>query len=65
MGSSAASPNHPNPWPHDRDHTFVVLAAEFLRDAVIDLKRVWEARGRVSRAVCEVVDDGGPKIAFR
>lgn len=57
--------HQPRPRLHERDRAFMVLAVEFLRDEVIDLKRVWEARSRVSRAVCAVLDAGGPTVVFQ
>ncbi|KPM51601.1 diguanylate phosphodiesterase [Frankia sp. R43] len=48
-----------------RDGQFVDLLAAFLRDAVIDLRRVWESRSHLSRIISDLIDDGGPQIVFQ
>ncbi|WP_242423587.1 EAL domain-containing protein, partial [Frankia sp. EI5c] len=57
--------HEPRPRLRPRDGRFVDLLAAFLSDAVIDLRRVWESRSRVSRLVSDLIDAGGPEIVFQ
>ncbi|MBL7498262.1 EAL domain-containing protein [Frankia sp. CNm7] len=57
--------HQPHPGIRERDCHFVRMVAEFLQDSLIDLRRMWETRSRASRAICGLIDGGGPRIVYQ
>ncbi|MBL7501692.1 EAL domain-containing protein [Frankia sp. CNm7] len=64
-GLLACCAHEPRPALRDRDAQFLVMMAEFLRTSMVGLQRMWEARSRTWRTVCDVVDAGGPRIVYQ
>lgn len=57
--------HQPRPGLRQRDQRFVHTMAEFLSDSLLDVRHMWEARCQVWRAVCDLVDRGGPRVVFQ
>ncbi|WP_308301708.1 sensor domain-containing phosphodiesterase [Frankia umida] len=55
----------PCPSLRQRDAGFLRMLASFLTEFVIDLRRLWDERNAVWRQVREVLDAGGPRMAFQ
>ncbi|WP_242425100.1 EAL domain-containing protein, partial [Frankia sp. EI5c] len=49
----------------DRDARLLRLLAEFLTDYVSDLRKMWEIRSRIWSGVQDMIDEGGPQIAYQ
>ncbi|MDT3445712.1 MULTISPECIES: EAL domain-containing protein [unclassified Pseudofrankia] len=64
-GLLMALAHHPRPALQDRESRFLSEVADFIRDSLIDLRRIWEERSRVWHAICDLVDNEGPGIVYQ
>jgi len=55
----------PRPSLQERHGQFLRLAAAFLSDSLLDLRHMWEARSQVWSAISDLIDAGGPRIAYQ
>jgi len=53
------------PGLHDRHRQFVDLIVTFLRDSLLDLRQIWQTRSQIWSRISDLIDAGGPKIAFQ
>lgn len=64
-GVLCCAAREPRPDLRDRDFEFLRLAAGFLTDSLLDLRRLWERRSEVSRSIGDLIDAGGPQIVYQ
>jgi EAL domain-containing protein (putative c-di-GMP-specific phosphodiesterase class I) len=53
------------PTLQERHQQFVQLLASFLRDSLLDLREMWQTRSQIWSAISNVIDAGGPDMAFQ
>lgn len=48
-----------------REGRFLSLMASFLKDYLLDLRKLWELRSGISRCISDLIDSGGPRIVYQ